>query len=127
MGHYPVKSIPNFWSVSSSSFANVSSTDQNNYGYSGVIIDIEVTGTFTGTSLTFTLQGKDPGGTNAYYTLLVSAAVSGTGHTRLVVHPAVTVVANTHASSLLPQTWRLTTTETSMDVITFTASATLIP
>lgn len=127
MGNYlPLKSTPNFFSHSSAAFVDVETTDQNNWAYSGLILDIDITGTFTGTSLTFTIEGKDPG-SGTYYDILTTAALTGIGHTNLVIHPAVAVVANATASTCLPQTWRVSTTETDMTAITFALSSTLVP
>lgn len=122
----PIKTIPNFHVVSTSAHDAHNTADINNWYYRGVIIDIEISGTFTGTSVTFTVQGKDPG-TGAYYDILASAAKTGVGHTTLSIHPDIAAVTNVAAAALLPQKFRIKITESSLTVATYAISATLVP
>ena len=127
MSYLPLKTVPDFYVVSTDAHEAQDTPDQNNWAYRGLILDIDITGTFTGTSVTFTIQGKDPGSGGAYYTILASAAKTGIGHTTMYVHPDIAAVANIAAASLLPARWRVAITESSLTVVTYNLSYTLVP
>lgn len=100
---------------------HVASTDENTNGYTGLTIDIDITA-FTGTSITFTVQAKDPvAGT--YSTLLASAALAAPGHTVLIVDPRVPAVANASAQRPLPKQWRIVPSGT-ITSVTYSVGAT---
>ena len=81
------------------------SKDQPNVHCRGVEVVVDVTA-LTGASVVVTIEGKDPT-SGKYYTLLASAALTGTGTTVLTVYPGVTVTENTAASRPLPSVWRV--------------------
>jgi len=105
--------------------ATASSADQVNYDARGVHIYINVTAVTDTPCVVFTAEDKDPV-SGAYATLLTSAAITGTGLTRLTVYPGATPVANVAVSLPLPRTWRLTATHGDADSITFSAGYALI-
>ena len=73
----------------------------------GMILDIIVTAVTDTPSVVFTIQSKDyPDGTT-YTNLLLSAAVTGTGTTRLIIYPGCVAVANSILNQPMPMYWRL--------------------
>lgn len=106
--------------------ATTDSGDVGNVGGCGVIVVIDVTAVSATPSVVFKIQGKDKV-SGKYYDLLESAAVTAVGTTVLMVHPALTVAANTKASALLPDIWRLLATAGDADSITYSVSGTLVP
>lgn len=82
------------------------SDDMGNLGGAGLIVTIAVTAAADSPSVVFTVQGKDKI-SGQYYTLLASAAITGTGTTALMIHPALTAAANSKASALVPDVWRV--------------------
>ena len=89
---------------------NKQSADQVNYGARGIKVVVDITA-FAGTSITVTIEGKDPV-SGKYFTLLASAALVATGTTILTVYPGLTAAANVTASDVLPRNWRVKTTGT---------------
>lgn len=87
--------------------ANGTSSQLNSGQTKGVKVVVDITA-ITGTSptLTVTIQGYDKA-SNAYYTLLTSAALSATGMTELTVYPGVTATSNVSVSDHLPEYWRV--------------------
>lgn len=79
---------------------------------------INVTAVSLTPSVVFTIAGVEPGG-SAVYTILESAAITGTGLTVLRVHPSLTASANTIAKDMLPQCLKLTATHGDTDSITY--------
>ena len=75
-----------------------------------ITVEINVTA-FSGTSITFTLQGHDPIA-NTWYTLVATAAATGTG--RLVLHagPDMPTTTNVSTTRVLPLRVRLLTSGT---------------
>lgn len=100
--------------------AGANGADQQNPTCRGLVVVIDVTA-FTGTSITVTLQSKDPV-SGKYSTILVSAALAATGTTVLTVYPGVTVAANVAVSTVVPNIWRAISTGTFSNV-TYTVSA----
>lgn len=102
-------------------------SDQVNRGqWRGLRVTINVTAIAATPSVVFTIQGKDPV-TGAYYTVLASAAVTGTGVTTLYVYPGSAVTANAAANFHLPSTWRVIATHGDADSITYVVGAELLP
>jgi hypothetical protein len=97
---------------------------QNAYG-KGIQLIIDVTAISATPSVTFAIQGKCPV-SGKYYTLLTSAAITGTGTTVLRVYPGLTVAANLVASDSLPSTWRVVATHGDADSITYSVGAHLL-
>lgn len=78
---------------------------------------INVTAITASPSVVFTIAGVSPAGTE--YTILTSAAITGTGLTVLRVSPQLTAAANTIAKDMLPQAIKVTATHADADSITF--------
>jgi hypothetical protein len=82
---------------------------------------INVTAITASPSVVFTIAGLDPIGSTTY-TILTSAAITGTGLTVLRVSPHLTAAANTIAKDLLPQALKITATHGDADSITYSMS-----
>lgn len=78
---------------------------------------IDVTAVTATPSVVFTIAGVSPSG--AEYTILASAAITGTGLTVLRVSPQLTAAANTIAKDMLPQAVKVTATHGDADSITY--------
>jgi hypothetical protein len=107
--------------------ASVNGLDQTNYVGRGLVCVVNITA-LTGTSVTFTIQGKD--NTNGiYYTLLASTALTGTGTDVLTVYPGVTAASSATAvlvNAVVPRTWRVITTDSSLSALTATVDCNVI-
>ena len=79
---------------------------------------IDVTAVTATPSVVFTIAGVDPAN-DMEYTILTSAAITGTGTTVLRIHPELTAAANTIAKDFLPQAIKVTATHGDADSITF--------
>jgi phosphomannomutase len=66
----------------------------------------------------FTIAGVSPAGSTEY-TILASAAITGTGLTVLRVSPHLTAAANTIAKDILPAAIKVTATHADTDSITY--------
>lgn len=86
---------------------NLTGSDLVNDGFQGVVVFTNIN-TATAATITVTISGKSPVGTDEYYTILTSAAYSTTGLNVIEIHPALTEAANVKASNCLPPTWRIT-------------------
>jgi hypothetical protein len=107
--------------------ATTNSGDQPNIrGHRGVEVVINVSAAADTPSVVFTIQGRDPV-SGEYYTILASAAVTGTGVTILRAFPGATAANNTVANFLLPAVWRVLATHADTDSITYSVSGTLLP
>lgn len=84
----------------------------------GGLFYINVTAVTATPSVVFTIAGVNPGSDTAY-TILDSAAITGTGLTVLRVHPSLTASANTIAKDMLPQALKITATHADTDSITY--------
>jgi hypothetical protein len=78
---------------------------------------IDVTAITASPSVVFTIAGVSPSGTE--HTILVSAAITGTGLTVLRVSPQLTAAANTIAKDMLPHAIKVTATHGDADSITY--------
>jgi hypothetical protein len=94
-----------------------SSATFNTHCIGGVFI-INVTAVAATPSVVFTIVGTDPASL-AEWTILASAAITGTGTTVLRVHPSLTAAANTVAKDVLPQAIKVTATHADADSITY--------
>src|SRR5688572_16303031 len=90
----------------------------NEHGHRGLHLIIDVTAVAATPSVVFTIQGVSPLGDDAY-TLLASAAITGTGTTILRVYPGLTAAANTVANDVLPAQWRVAAVHADTDSITY--------
>jgi hypothetical protein len=82
---------------------------------------INVTAVSATPSVVFTIAGLDPVD-SAEYTILASAAITGTGLTVLRVSPQLTAAANTIAKDMLPAALKITATHADADSITYSMS-----
>jgi hypothetical protein len=104
--------------------ASVNGLDQTNYVGRGLVCVVNITA-LTGTSVTFTIQGKD--NTNGiYYTLLASTGLTGTGTTVLTVYPGIAATTNVAASAVVPRVWRVITTDVALTALTATVDCNVI-
>jgi hypothetical protein len=102
--------------------ASVDSADMTNWNWRGGHIVIDVTAVAATPSIVVTVQGKD-NVSGKYYTILASAAITGTGTTVLRVYPGVAAVANLAISDVLPRTWRVSVVAADADSITYSVGA----
>lgn len=79
---------------------------------------INVTAASATPSVVFKVEGIDPAA-SAAWTILESAAITGTGTTVLRIHPDLTAAANTIAKDFLPQAIKVTATHADADSITY--------
>ena len=84
----------------------------------GCLLFINATAAAATPSVVFTLQGVDPA-SDATYTILASAAITGVGQTILRVHPELTGATNTIAKDMLPHAMKLVATHGDADSITY--------
>lgn len=97
-----------------------------NARHRGLHLVIDATAVTDTPSVVFTVQGYSPLGDD-YYTILASAAVTGTGTTVLRVFPGATAAANTVANDQLPAMWRVNAVHADADSITYSVNAILLP
>lgn len=93
-----------------------------NPGLRGLVVVIDVTAVDSTPSVVFTVQGYDSV-SGKYYTLLASAAITGTGTTVLKVFPGGTAAANLVANDLVPAAWRVIAAHADANSITYSVSA----
>jgi len=105
--------------------ATENGADQTGSNALGLHLVIDVTSVTLTPSVVFTIQGKDAA-SGKYYTILASAAITGTGTTVLRVYPGLAAAANTVANDVLPDTWRVIATHGDADSITYSVGASLI-
>lgn len=89
-------------------------------GYRSVTFDVDITA-FSGTSITFTIEGFDHL-KNGWFTLLASAALSATGHTRYTISPDGADTANSNLADCLPSQVRVTPSGT-ITSVTYSVAA----
>lgn len=104
--------------------ATATSGTQLNKFNTGVQLIVDVTAVAATPSVTFAIQGKD-GVSGNWYTLLVSAAITGVGTTVLRVGPGETDAANLVEGAHLPRVWRVLATHADADSITYSVGANL--
>lgn len=101
--------------------ATVNSSDfEGSANAANVVID--VTAASATPSITVKIQGKDVL-SGAYYDILTSAAITGTGTTVLKVGPGTTAAANLAVSETLPNVWRVRVEHADADSITYSVGA----
>lgn len=91
-------------------------------GHRGMHMVIDCTAATGSPSVVFTIQGVDRT-SGKVYTILASAAITGTGTTVLRVGPGLTAAGNTIANDLLPPIVRILATHTGADSITYSVGA----
>lgn len=97
---------------------STNSSDITNYNAAKVKIVIDVTAVAGTPSLVFTIKGKSTLATK-YFTILASAAITGTGTTVLTVFPGANSVANLSINDFVPRVWRLEVAVGSADSVTY--------
>jgi hypothetical protein len=90
---------------------------ENRYG-SGIHVILDVTAVAATPSVVVTINALD-NASGKYYTLLTSAAVTGTGTYVYKVFPAATAVANQVVNDIAPRNIRITLTHADADSITY--------
>lgn len=105
--------------------ASENSADQDNLHWRGLVVVIDVTAASLTPSVVFTIKGKSSLGSD-YYTILASAAVTGTGQTVLKIYPGLATAANAAANDVLPRVWRVEAVHGDTDPITYSVSANLL-
>lgn len=106
--------------------ATVASDTFANPGWRGLILVIDATASAATPSVVFTIQGYSPLGDD-HFTILASAAITGTGTTVLRVYPGLTAAANTVANDVLPHLWRVNAVHADADSITYSVNAIMLP
>lgn len=105
--------------------ATPSVSDITTYNARGIRVSIDVTASAATPSVVFTVDVKDAvAGT--YTAILTSAAITGAGHTELVVMPGITPVANVSAAMALARTMRVLPTHGDADSITYSVAIELL-
>lgn len=105
--------------------ASIDTDDQRNARHRGVRVHINATASSATPSVVFTVQGKD-NLTGDYYTLLASAAVTGTGDTYLLIYPTATAASNVAVNLALPPYWRVSAVAADADSLTYSVTAELL-
>ena len=111
--------------VSAARTATNNSGDISNWTGRGAHITIDTTAAGTSPSTVFTVQGKDET-SGGYYTILASAAITGTGTVVLRVYPGLTAATNVTANDILPKTWRVLATHGNSTSHTYSVGASVI-
>lgn len=91
-------------------------------GHRGMHLVIDATAAAATPSVVFTIQGVDRTSAKVY-TILASAAITGTGTTVLRVGPGLTAAANTVANDVLPPIIRILATHADADSLTYSVGA----
>jgi hypothetical protein len=108
-------------SVVTAGIASQTGALQINYNGRGVVCIINITA-FTGTSITFTLKGRD-NNNGVDYPIGATAALTATGTYRLEIYPGITPASSSLVwafSDILPRAWHLDTTDSAVTAITAT-------
>jgi len=105
--------------------ATTNSSDLTNFNGRGVQVIIDVTAVTGSASVTVALQTKETIGSK-YVTVLTSAAITGTGQTRLRCYPGITAVANESVSDLIGRIWRVVVTHGTADSITYSVQCVMM-
>lgn len=93
-------------------------------GYRGIQLIIDATAATATPSVVVTILGVDRVSAKTY-TLLASAAITGTGTTILKVGPGLPVSANASANDLLPPVIRISSVHGDADSLTYSIGASL--
>ena len=102
--------------------ASTTNFDLSNRNARGVHLIIDITARTSTSTLTVTIQGKDPV-SGKYYDILATTALSATGTTVLKVYPGLTAAANAAANDIIPVEWRVKAVVASAGAITCTLGA----
>lgn len=105
--------------------ASENSADLSNPYARGAVITIDATAASATPSVVFTIVGRSALG-NDYYTILTSAAITGTGTTVLRIYPGLTAAANVTVNDVLPAVWRVQAVAGDTDSLTYSVSCNYI-
>lgn len=94
----------------------------NPHGCKHLVVVIDVTAATGSPSVVFTIQGYDPV-SGKTWTILASAAKTGTGTTVLRVTPTIAISANLIALDIVPAFLKIAPVHTGVDSITYSVSA----
>ena len=97
---------------------------ENERNARGCVVVIDVTAA-SSPSVVFTLQGRDAF-SQKYWTIVASAAITGTGTTILRAYPGLTAAANLTVSDILPYYWAVDATHTGSNSATYTVTVHLV-
>lgn len=100
------------------------SADLISYNARFLRVAIDISAIAGSPSLVFTVKAKDAL-SGVYSTILASAALTGTGHTVLLIGPGLLAVANLVANAPLPRTFRVEVTVGTADSVTYSVGAVL--
>ncbi len=93
-------------------------------GYRGIHLVIDCTAVTSSPSVVFTILGVDRVSAKTY-TILASAAITGTGTTVIKVGPGLTAANNLVANDVLPPVIRISAVHGNSDSATYTVGASL--
>lgn len=98
-------------------------------GAVGAAFDINISAAVDTPAVVFKIQAQDAYATTVYESVLESASKTGTGHFRMIVHPACAAVTNLIANQPLPKRFVIFADGTwaGTDSITFSIAATTYP
>ena len=102
--------------------ADATSARVENFGHVGVVLIINVSAAADTPSVTFTIRGHDALSVMPW-TILTSAAITGTGQTILRVHHGLTAATNTIAEDVMPREWEVFANHADTDSITYSVAA----
>lgn len=86
----------------------------------GVALQINVTAAAATPSVVFTIQNM---ASDAWATVLASAAITGTGTTNLIAHPSAADTANLSENTQSKDVWRVIATAADADSLTYSVIA----
>ncbi len=93
--------------------------------FKGCVLTVDTTAAGTSPSTTVKIEGVMSSGN--VYTILASAAITGTGVTTLTVYPGAAATNNVSANAVLPQTIKVTATHGNSTSHTYSMDLVLIP
>lgn len=106
--------------------ASVNSAVQSSRGSRGLVVIIDTTLVpAANPSNVVTIEGYDTV-SGKFYTLLVSAAITGVGVVILRVYPELIAAVNLIASDVIPGQWRIRVTSGNANSVTYSIAAHLI-
>lgn len=94
-------------------------------GAEGLIVAVAATAATDTPAVTVTVYGVLPDDTT--YEIGATAAITGTGVTVLMIHPALTAVSNAKISALIPDRIRVTAAHGDADSLTYSIYGVLTP
>ncbi len=107
--------------ASTARIATPDPVDVDLIGAHGMVVIIDVTAALVTPSVVFNVDGFDPESQKTW-TLLDSAAITGTGTTTLKVGPGLTAAGNAVADDLIPPIVRIAPVHADADSITYTVT-----